>query len=215
MTPATPVRIPPLRARPTQAVILAGGRGTRLAPLTDTRPKPMVEFHDRPFLEYMVEQLRDQGLRRILLLLGYLPHVVQEHFGDGSRFGVAIEYAVTAPDDLTGSRMARAAELIDDEFLLLYCDNYLPFDFDRMWREYERIGAAAMVTVYRNRDGYTRDNVRIEGDLIADYDPSPQGRGPRRRGDRLRAAAEGRDRAAPRQRRALREGRLPAAGGAG
>ena len=52
--------------RPTQAVILAGGRGTRLAPLTDTRPKPMIEFHGKPFLEYLIEMLRDQGFRRVL-----------------------------------------------------------------------------------------------------------------------------------------------------
>ena len=67
-------------SRPTQAVILAGGRGTRLRPLTDTRPKPMVEILGKPFLEYQVEQLRDQGFKRILLLLGYLPEVVQDYF---------------------------------------------------------------------------------------------------------------------------------------
>ena len=73
--------------RPRQAVILAGGRGTRLKPLTDTRPKPMIEFHGKPFLEYLIEMLREQGFERVLLLLGYLPEVVQDHFGDGSRFG--------------------------------------------------------------------------------------------------------------------------------
>lgn len=75
--------------RPAQAVILAGGRGTRLRPLTDVRPKPMIEFHGKPFLEYLVEMLRAQGFERILLLLGYLPEVAQNHFGDGSRWGSA------------------------------------------------------------------------------------------------------------------------------
>jgi NDP-sugar pyrophosphorylase family protein len=63
-------------ARPRQAVILAGGRGTRLAPITDTVPKPMVPFHGRPFLEYLVDLLREQGFERLLLLLGYLPECV-------------------------------------------------------------------------------------------------------------------------------------------
>jgi D-glycero-D-manno-heptose 1,7-bisphosphate phosphatase len=166
-----------MRARPTQAVILAGGRGTRLQPITDTRPKPMVEFHGRPFLEYVIEMLRDQGIERVLLLLGYLPDVVQDHFGDGTRLGVEIDYAITAPDDLTGSRMARAADLIDEDFLLLYCDNYLPLDLDRMWSAYRSAGAAAMVTIYRNRDGYTRDNVRVEGDRVAEYDPTRRAEG--------------------------------------
>ena len=98
--------------RPTQAVILAGGRGTRLQTLTQDRPKPMVEFHGRPFLEYLVVMLREQGFERILMLLGYLPQVIMEHFGDGARFGVRIEYDVTDPDDLTASPPLPPAKLV-------------------------------------------------------------------------------------------------------
>src|ERR1700693_1478350 len=89
--------------RPRQAVILAGGRGERMRPITDDRPKPMIPVLGRPFLEYQIEQLRNQGFERILILLGYLPEVVQNHFGDGSRFGVRIDYSVTAPEQLTSS----------------------------------------------------------------------------------------------------------------
>ena len=95
-------------------MILAGGRGTRMRPLTDTRPKPMVEFHGRPFLEYVVEMLREQGFERVLMLLGYLPEVIQEHFGDGSAWGVDVDYSVTAPDDLTVRRMQVARDRIED-----------------------------------------------------------------------------------------------------
>src|SRR5256886_6611329 len=115
--------------RPTQAVILAGGRGTRLRPITDTRPKPMVEFHGKPFLEYIVEMLRDQGFERILMLLGYLPEVIQDHFEDGARWGVEIAYSVTGADDLTAHRLNVAADHLDPCFLLLYCDNYWPMRF--------------------------------------------------------------------------------------
>jgi histidinol-phosphate phosphatase family protein len=150
-----------LLQRPTQAVILAGGRGTRLGPITDTRPKPMVEFHGKPFLEYIVEMLRDQGFERILMLLGYLPEAIQTHFEDGDRWGVDIEYSVTGPDDLTGHRMKVAADLLDPCFLLLYCDNYWPMRFDDMWDRFAAADAPAMVTVYSNRDGYSRDGVRV------------------------------------------------------
>ena len=87
--------------RPRQAVILAGGRGTRMRPLTDDLPKPMIEFGGRPFLEHLVELLADQGFERVLMLLGYRPDVIRDHFGDGSRFGIAIDYVVSDVDDLT------------------------------------------------------------------------------------------------------------------
>lgn len=152
------------RERPTQAVILAGGRGERLRPLTDHVPKPMIEFHGKPFLEYMVEMLREQGFETILMLLGYLPEVITDHFGDGSRLGVRIDYRVTAPEDLTAHRIQEAAEWIDDTFLLLYCDNYWPMQFDRMWESYVESGAPAQITVYSNADGYTKDSVSVGED---------------------------------------------------
>ena len=68
-----------------------------------------------------------------MILLGYLPEVVQNHFGDGSRFGVRIDYSVTAPDQLTSSRVSAARDMIDPCFLLLYCDNYWPMQMERLW----------------------------------------------------------------------------------
>ena len=158
--------------RPTQAVILAGGRGTRMLPLTETRPKPMIEFHGRPFLEYVVEMLREQGFERILMLLGYLPEVVQEHFGDGSRFGVEIGYSVSGPDDLTVSRLQLVEDRLDESFLLMYCDNYWPMQMDRMWARFREHGLPAMVTVYSNRDGHRpgKDSVRVEDGVVTAFD---------------------------------------------
>src|SRR6185503_20505255 len=97
---------------PTQAVILAGGRGTRLGPLTESRPKPMVEIHGKPFLAYQIEQLRDQGFERILLLLGYLPEVIQSYCGDGRRWGVKIEYSISAVENETARRLKLAEPLL-------------------------------------------------------------------------------------------------------
>jgi len=162
-----------LSERPRQAVILAGGRGTRLRPLTDDRPKPMVEVGGKPFLEYQIEQLRDAGFDRVLLLLGYLPEVVQNHFGDGRRWGVQIDYAVTDVDDDTGRRIKLAERNLERHFLLLYCDNYWPMNFAAMWRRFTEHRLPAMITVYRNRDGYTRNSVRVENSgLVSLYDKS-------------------------------------------
>jgi D-glycero-D-manno-heptose 1,7-bisphosphate phosphatase len=150
--------------RPTQAVILAGGRGTRLKPLTDIRPKPMVEILGKPFLAYQIEQLRDQGFEKVLLLLGYLPQVVQDYFGDGSRWGIKIEYSISAVDDETARRLKLTESLLDPYFLLLYCDNYWPMQIEKMWPRFVASGATAMITVYANKDGYTRNSVRVGPD---------------------------------------------------
>lgn len=163
------------RPRPRQAVILAGGRGTRLQPITLTRPKPMVEFHGRPFLEYIVEMLRDQGFDRVLMLLGYLPEVITDHFGDGSRLGVKIEYDITDADDLTAYRVSHAADRIDDTFLLLYCDNYWPMRFDDMWARYLASGADGQVTIYSNADKFSKDSVIVGADgFVEVFDRSRQ-----------------------------------------
>jgi D-glycero-D-manno-heptose 1,7-bisphosphate phosphatase len=145
-------------------VILAGGRGTRLRPITDTIPKAMVEFHGKPFLGYIVEMLREQGFSSVLMLLGYLPDVIVDHFGDGADYGVRVAYDITDPDDLTAYRVQHAADRIEEMFLLVYCDNYWPMRFDDMWRRYETSGAPAQVTVYANEDGYSRDSVIVGDD---------------------------------------------------
>ncbi|MGO4869897.1 MAG: HAD-IIIA family hydrolase [Roseiarcus sp.] len=148
--------------RPRQAVILAGGRGERMRPITDDRPKPMAPILGRPFLEYQIEQLRDQGFERVLILLGYLPDVVQNHFGDGRRWGVRIDYSVTAPEQLTSSRVAAARGLIDPCFLLLYCDNYWPMQMSRLWARFRQAGKPALITVYSNKDAYSKGCARLD-----------------------------------------------------
>ncbi len=145
-----------------QAVILAGGRGTRLAPFTNTAPKPMYAFEGKPFLEYLIGQVKGFGIRDIILLLGYLPQVVMDYFGDGSRFGVHIRYSVTPIEYDTGSRLRAVRKLLDEHILLMYCDNYCPIQWDKMVAQYERNRPALQLTVYANEDGYTKNNIKAD-----------------------------------------------------
>jgi len=139
--------------------------------MTATRPKPMVEIHGKPFLSYQIEQLRDQGFERILLLLGYLPEVVQDYCGDGSQWGVKVEYSVSAVEDDTGRRLKLATPYLDPHFLLLYCDNYWPMQMERMWQRFAAADVPAMITVYSNKDGYTRNSVRVDDQgYVVEYD---------------------------------------------
>ena len=157
--------------KPTQAVILAGGRGERLRPLTDTVPKPMIAFHGTPFLDYLLELLREQGIERVVLLLGYLPEAIRSYCGDGSRWGLSIDYAVSPVEDDTGRRLQQAASKLDPIFLLMYCDNYWPLQLDRLWRQFSAAEASAAFVVYRNDDRHTRDNVAVDADgFVTRYD---------------------------------------------
>jgi len=168
----------PSLLRPRQAVILAGGRGERLRPFTDIRPKAMLEIHGKPFLEYLLVMLRAQGFERVVLLLGYLPEVVQDYFGDGSRWGIKIAYSVTPVEDETGRRIKRAEHLLDECFLLLYCDNYWPMQMEKMWQRFLESKAPAMLTIYSNKDGYTKDSLRMDAQGFVDvYDKKRQAPG--------------------------------------
>lgn len=154
-----------MTGRPRQGVILAGGRGTRLGSLTDDRPKPLVEIAGRPFLDHLIGRLRDEGIERVLLLLGYRADQIVEHVGDGRRLGVIAEHAISDAEAHTLTRLRLAAGRLDETFLLAYCDNFWPLRLDAMWRDYVEAGRPpAQVTVYANDDGFTRDNVRVAED---------------------------------------------------
>lgn len=113
---------------PSQAVILCGGLGTRLRPLTNTVPKPMVPIeNDKPFLHYILEQLSEQRVKRFVLLTGYLSEVVVDYFGDGHQWDWEITYSTGPADWDTGRRLWESRNNLDERFLLLYSDNFAAF----------------------------------------------------------------------------------------
>ncbi len=158
-----------------QAVILAGGLGTRLRPITDTIPKPMVPVNGRPFLEYLVEMLKENGIKEIVLCLGYLPEKITEHFWDGSKFGIKISYSISEVENETGKRLKLAEPLLDQKFLLMYCDNYWSLQLEKMIEAFEKHDAPFMMTVYTNKYGITKNNVLVgENNYVVKYDQSRQ-----------------------------------------
>jgi D-glycero-D-manno-heptose 1,7-bisphosphate phosphatase len=117
---------------PRQAIILCGGLGTRLLPLTENLPKPMVKIMGKPFLEYLIEQLSEQGLNHFILLTGYLGDVIKEYFGDGSKWGWRIDYSHGPKEWDTGRRLWEAKSKLEDNFLLLYSDNFVQFNLKKL-----------------------------------------------------------------------------------
>ena len=112
-----------------KALILAGGLGTRLQSVVSDRPKPMADASGKPFLQYLVEQLRAQGFVELVLCVGHRAQQVQGYFGDGQCLGVEIAYAVETELLGTAGAIQNAREYIDSTFLMLNGDSYLEADY--------------------------------------------------------------------------------------
>lgn len=145
-----------------QAVILAGGLGTRLRPLTFTTPKPMIPIHGKPFLVYIIELLKKNGITHILLLVGYLHEQIEKYFKDGKDFSMSISYSYSPIEADTGTRIKNAIPLLNQFFLLLYGDNYWPLNLANLVKFYKKMKTKASVTAYHNSDDVMKHNMFID-----------------------------------------------------
>ena len=157
------------------AALLAGGLATRLRPITETIPKALVEVASKPFIDHQLELLRRNGIRRIVLCLGYLGEQVEAHLGDGSRFGMELRYSYDG-DKLMGTAGAlrRAAHLLDDFFWVMYGDSYMDIDYRAALDDFARRDAAGMMTVLRNNNRWDRSNVVFRDGKLLRYDKRQQ-----------------------------------------
>ena len=148
-----------------QAVILAGGLGTRLWPITKEVPKPMVPILGRPYLDYQVEELRNRGILDLILLTGYLGEQIESHFGDGTSFGVRMRYSRETTPLGTGGALRLALSYLDQSFLLLYGDSFLPIDYAATLHALDRAGTLGLLVAYDNslEDTSVVNNVAIDG----------------------------------------------------
>ncbi len=147
-----------------QAVILAGGLGTRLWPLTKTVPKPMVPVGDVPYLEHQLRLLRKQSITDIVLLIGYLGEQIEAHFGDGTDFGLSIRYSREESPLGTGGAIRESLPLLADSFLVIYGDSYLPINYAEVLQSLSDSKAKGVVTVYDNGhdDTGVTNNIAID-----------------------------------------------------
>jgi mannose-1-phosphate guanylyltransferase len=120
-----------------QSVILAGGLGTRLRSVVNDRPKAMAPVAGRPFLEYLVEWVRQAGCEEVILAVSYRREQIAAHFGDGSRFGVRIRYAVEETPQGTGGALRNAEEWVRDAFLAMNGDTFWDLDLSRLLAAHE------------------------------------------------------------------------------
>jgi NDP-sugar pyrophosphorylase family protein len=130
-------------------VIMAGGRGTRLRPMTESLPKPLVRVAGRPILERLVLHLVGYGIERIFLAVNYLGHMIEDHFGDGSKFGCRIEYLREREEMGTGGSLSLLPEPPRDPLLVLNGDLVTQANLDDLFRFHGTGGYTATVALKR------------------------------------------------------------------
>jgi mannose-1-phosphate guanylyltransferase len=159
-----------------QAVILVGGEGTRLRPLTSTVPKPVVPLVERPFISYMLEWLRAHGVDDVIMSCGFLATSVRNVLGDGSRFGIRLRF-VEEPEPLgTAGALKFAESLLDDRFLMLNGDVLTDMDLTAQIQQHERTSARATLALVPVDDPTAYGLVRIREDhAVSEFleKPSP------------------------------------------
>ena len=147
-----------------QALILAGGEGTRLRPLTSTVPKPVVPLVDRPFVAFMLEWLRAHGVEDVVMSCGFMAAGVHNVLGDGSHFGLRLRYVEEPTPMGTGGAIKFAESLLDERFLVLNGDVLTDLDLSAQIAQHEQTGARATLALIGVDDPSAYGLVRLEED---------------------------------------------------
>lgn len=150
--------------------ILAGGLATRLRPITESIPKALIGINGEPFLAHQLRLLGRNGFDRVVLCAGYRGDMIRDFAGDGSAFGLHLEYSFDGPELLgTGGAIRRALPTLGPRFAVLYGDSYLPCNYSVVERAFFSAGKPALMTVFHNEGRWESSNVEYSGDRIVAY----------------------------------------------
>ena len=153
-----------------QAVLLAGGEGIRLRPLTNNLPKSMIPIAGKPFLEYQLKLLKQAQVRDLVMCVGYRGDIIQSHFGDGRSFGVKIRYSDDGDMLLgTAGSLKNARALLADHFFITFGDAYPILDYEAAWDRFLSRGKIAMMVVLKNANKYGRSNTVVQDEQVTFY----------------------------------------------
>jgi MurNAc alpha-1-phosphate uridylyltransferase len=151
--------------------ILAGGYATRLGPLTSETPKCLIEINGRPFIDWQLELLIDNGYSEFVLCVSYKSQLVQEYLGDGSDKGIKINYSIDGATQLgTGGAIQKALPLLGSAFGVIYGDSYLPINYWQVEQFFLTNQSLAVMTVYKNRNQFDKSNVEFADGLLINYE---------------------------------------------
>lgn len=155
-----------------QVVILAGGIGSRIQSIAGDCPKALIQVAGRPFIEHQFMLLARSELRDVLLCVGHLGDKIEHHISDGSAWGMRVQYARESPTHLlgTGGALINALPLLQETFMVMYGDSYLPIDYGAFGHAFAQCGHPAMMSVFRNAGQWDHSNTRVVNGLVSFYD---------------------------------------------
>lgn len=145
-----------------EAVIMAGGKGTRLQSVAKDIPKPMIKILGKPLLEYQIDSLRESGIDNIILIIGYLGNIIQEYFADGTKFGVNIQYIIEEKPLGTAGALYYLKEKIQGDFVFVFGDLLLDIDWNRFVGFHKKNNG--LITLYGHPNSHPYDSDVIVSD---------------------------------------------------
>jgi NDP-sugar pyrophosphorylase family protein len=162
-----------------QAIILAGGAGTRLKDRLGDLPKPMIPIAGKPLLEHQLELAKAHGFTDLIFFVHYRADLIEKHFGDGSKWGVRIRYVTEREPLGTAGAVLAGSELLAERFVVLYGDTMVNVDLGRIWKAHEDARADATLLLHPNDHPLDSDLVEVDeaARVLAFHNrPHPPGR---------------------------------------
>lgn len=157
--------------------ILAGGKATRLHPLTLEKPKSLVPIQGRAFIELQLELLAKNGVSQVILCLGHFQNLLVDYINQEQHSPLKdldIQFSLEEQALGTGGAILNAIDLLGDDFGVLYGDSYLPIDYEQVFEEFRKSDKKAVMTVYRNDDRFDKSNVEFDGYEVVRYSKNEQ-----------------------------------------
>ena len=155
-------------------IIVAGGLGTRLRPLTENTPKPLLPIRGKPIIEHVIRNLKKHGITNIIISIGYKAEQVQEYFGDGSSLGISISYAIETEPLGTGGAVKLASKNLTNPFFLVWGDNLMDINCSRMEQEFLSAGTPLIMALTPREDVENFGVAKLEGKKIITFVEKPK-----------------------------------------
>lgn len=159
---------------PKKALILAGGKGTRLEPITHEIPKPLIPIKGKPILQHIIELLKKHNIREVILSVGYKKEKIKEYFGDGSKFGINIVYTEEDKSLGTAGAVKLARQYLNDTFIIINGDNLYDIDITDIYLFHKQNNAVATMALTSTKEPSAYGVVELKGNKIVDFSEKPK-----------------------------------------